>query len=76
MTNVCAAIVRFAVRGDVDTLAATLYVTLPPPVPVVVANVTQLGAFDTFQPHEAPVVTATLPVPPAAVTERAAGEIE
>jgi hypothetical protein len=74
---VCPAIVIVPVRLLVSALAATLYDTLPFPVPlapaVIVIHGALLAAVHAHDPAFA--VTATVPAPPAAVGELAVGEI-
>jgi hypothetical protein len=74
---VCPAIVIVPVRLLVSALAATLYDTLPFPVPlapaVMVIHAALLAAVHAHDPALA--VTATVPEPPAAVGELAVGEI-
>ena len=75
--NVCAPIVIVPVRLVMDGFAATEYVTVPLPVPVVPAVTAIHGALlAAVHWHEpAFAVTDTVPVPPADVGELAVGEI-
>ena len=58
------------VRAVVPVLAATLKLAVPFPVPLVdPVNVIQLAVLYELQPHPAPVVTVTDPVPPPAGTD-------
>jgi hypothetical protein len=74
---VCPAIVIVPVRLLVTGLTATLYETLPLPVPVAPAvTVIQDALLAAVHAHDdALAVTATVPAPPAAVGELAVGEI-
>jgi len=74
---VCPAIVIVPVRLLVSVLAATLYDTLPFPVPLAPAVIVIHGAvLAAVHAHDAAfAVTATVPAPPAAVGELAVGEM-
>ena len=64
--NECPAIVSVPVRAA-PVLAATLYATVPLPVPAApLVTVIQLSFAVAVHEQVLPAVTATLPVPPAA----------
>jgi hypothetical protein len=71
------AMVIVPVRLTVSVLAATLYDTVPFPLPVAPAEMAIQGALlPAVHAHEpAFAVTATVPAPPAAVGDEAVGEI-
>ena len=61
--KVCPATVSVPLRGEVDALAATLYGTVPLPLPLVAPVSVIQPAFDTADHvHPDPAVTPTLPV--------------
>jgi hypothetical protein len=69
--NVRPAMVRVPVRTEVVGLAATLYGTVPFPVPLVApVSVIQLAFDRADQAQPAPAVTPTLPVVPPEPTDR------
>jgi hypothetical protein len=71
------ATVRVPVRGDVLVLAATVYVTVPLPLPAAPELIVSHGAFDVAdQLHPEVVVTTTLLVELAAPTSNVVGEAE
>jgi hypothetical protein len=74
--TVCPETLSVAVRDDAPVLAATLYLTVPFPLPlapdVIVIHDAPLEA-DQLQPL--PAVTVTLAVPPAEVNDCDVGEI-
>ena len=60
---VCPATVNVPLRGEVDVLAATLYGTVPLPLPLVAPlSVTQPALETADHVHPVPAVTPTLPV--------------
>ena len=70
------AMVSVAERELLSGLAATLYPTLPLPVPdVEVENVTQVAGLAAVQLQPEPAVTAMVPVPDVEATEALAGEM-
>jgi hypothetical protein len=74
--NVCPAIVTVPDRAD-PLFAATVYDTVPFPVPLAPAvTVMNDAALTAVQTHPLVVVTATLPEPPAAAAFWLVGEIE
>ena len=75
-TNDWPATVSVADRGVLVVFAATLYPTVPFPVPdVEVENVIQLAGLDAVHAQPGPAVTAIFPVPDAAVSEALVGEM-
>ena len=76
MTKGWPATVSVVERELLLVLAATLYPTVPFPVPDVgVLKVTHDAVFCVFQKHARPAVTVIVPVPAAAVSEALAGEM-
>jgi hypothetical protein len=76
MENVCPATVKAAVLAD-PVLAATEYVTVPLPVPLVPDEiVAQDTPVDALQVQPLAAVTVMVPVPPLLVKEALDGEIE
>jgi hypothetical protein len=70
------AIVRVPLRVAPVLLLAPEYVTEPFPMPLLAeVTVSQLVLLTAFQTHSEPAVMVTVPVPPAAATELAAGAI-
>jgi hypothetical protein len=75
-TNDWPATVSVAERDALVVFAATLYPTVPFPVPdVEVENVIQLAGLDAVHAQPDPAVTAMFPVPAAAVIEALVGEM-
>jgi hypothetical protein len=74
MTKLFPAIDRTAVRESVVVLGATVNPKLPEPEPVALEIVTQDALFDAVQLHPVVVVTATVPLPPAADSDWPAGD--
>jgi hypothetical protein len=75
-TNDWPATVSVAERDALVVFAATLYPTVPFPVPdVEVENVIQLAGLDAVHAQPEPAVTAMFPVPAAAVIEALVGEM-
>ena len=75
-TNDWPATVSVAERDALVVFAATLYPTVPFPVPdVEVENVTQLAGLDAVHAQPEPAVIAMLPVPEVEATEALAGEM-
>ena len=65
MVTVWPATVNVAVRGEFGRFFATVKLIVPFPVPDAGAvDVTHVALLVTVQPHPAPVVTVTEPVPP------------
>jgi hypothetical protein len=74
--NVLPATVNVPVRWVVAVVAATVKPTDPVPVPLPPAvMVSHPALLVADQPHPAPAVTPTLPLPPAAANDRDTGEI-
>jgi hypothetical protein len=67
-------IVIVPVRALVVVLAATVYATVPVPVPELGVTVSQLLSLASVQLHPDVVVTVKLPVPPAAPSETPNGD--
>ena len=76
--NVCPAIVSVPVRGLVEVFAATVYATVPFPVPLPpLVTVIQDALLEAVQAQtEALAMTDTVPLPPTAVGELAVGDSE
>ena len=67
--TVCPATVSAPLREVVDVLAATVYVTVPFPLPVLPpVRTIQLSLLVAVQPQPLAAVTLTLAAPPAAAT--------
>ena len=73
--KVLPAIVSVADLDDVVVLAAAVYPTLPLPLPLAPLVIVTHEAPVAVQVHPLVVVTATVPLPPAAVSDRLAGEM-